>query len=135
MKTKLKNVEVLSNLCRPESFSKSNPNYSFIVFHNSATIEADESLFDVSASSIFIREPGVSLLIKPLGNYSLSYSALNFSGTEASKIFSISNAEPNLLLKPLQIHFIDSLLSKIKTELEHRGSTGKALFVLIYSNF
>jgi len=121
MKTKLKNVEVLSNLCRPESFPKSNPNYSFIVFHNSATIEVDESLFDVSASSIFIRKPGASLLIKSLGNYSLSYSVLNFSGAEASKIFSISNAEPNLLLKPLQIHFTDSLLSKIKTELEHKG--------------
>ena len=121
MKAKLKNVEVLSNLYRPESFPKSNPYYSFIVFHNSATIEADESLFDASASSIFIRKPGVSLLIKPLGNYSLSYSTLNFSGLEASKIFSISNAEPNILLKPLQIHFTDSLLSKIKTELEHKG--------------
>jgi len=121
MKTKLKNVEVLTNLSQPKSFHQSNLNYTFIVFHNNATIEADESLFDAPPSSIFIRKPRVSLVIKPLGNHSLSYSVLNFCGTEASKIFSISNAEPNLLLKPLQIHFTDSLFSRIKDELKHKA--------------
>ena len=59
--------------------------------------------------------------IKSLGNYTLSYSILEFKGPNSSKIVKFSNIEKDVLLKPLQIHYTDSILSRISLELTNEG--------------
>ena len=121
MKSKFKKINVCLNHTTTESISGSDPHFVFFVFHNPATVELNESFFDATASSVLIRKPGVSMNIKALGNYSLSFSLIRFHGSDASKIFSLSNAEANILLKPLQVHFTDSIFTKIQNELSHKA--------------
>jgi len=121
MKSKLKKINIRLNHSSPELFSGNDPCFTFLVFHNPASVEVNDSFFDATASSVLIRKPGVSLNVNPSGNYALSYSYLSFSGQDAVKIFSLSNAEANILLKPLQVHFTDSIFTKIETELSHKG--------------
>jgi len=117
MKSKFKKIKVCLKQTSNESITESDPHFCFVVFHNPATVEINDSFFDASASSVLIRKPGVSLNIKSSGNYALSFSLIRFHGSDASKIFSLSNAEANILLKPLQVHFTDSIFTKIQTEL------------------
>ena len=121
MKSKFKKINIRLNYSSPELFSGNDPCFTFLVFHNPASVEVNDSFFDATASSVLIRKPGVSLNVNPSGNYALSYSYLSFSGQDAVKIFSLSNAEANILLKPLQVHFTDSIFTKIETELSHKG--------------
>ena len=115
MKSKFKKINVSLNQTSTESISESDPQYTFIVFHNPASVEINDSFFDASALSVLIRKPSVSLNIKSSGNYALSFSLIRFQGSDASKIFSLSNAEANILLKPLQVHFTDTIFTKIET--------------------
>jgi AraC-like DNA-binding protein len=117
MKSKFKKINISLNQTSTDSIDVSDPQFTFIVFHNPASVEINDSFFDASASSVLIRKPGVSLNIKASGNYALSYSLIRFQGSDATKIFSLSNAEANILLKPLQVHFTDSIFTKIQTEL------------------
>src|SRR5210317_206837 len=121
MKSKFKKINIRLNHSSPELFSGNDPCFTFLVFHNPASVEVNDSFFDATASSVLIRKPGVSLNVNPSGNSALSYSYLSFSGQDAVKIFSLSNAEANILLKPLQVHFTDSIFTKIETELSHKG--------------
>ena len=121
MKSKFKKINIRLNHSSPELFSGNDSCFTFLVFHNPASVEVNDSFFDATASSVLIRKPGVSLNVNPSGNYALSYSYLSFSGQDAVKIFSLSNAEANILLKPLQVHFTDSIFTKIETELSHKG--------------
>ena len=117
MKSKLKKIKVSLKQTSTESITESDPQFTFIVFHNPASVEINDSFFDASSLSVLIRKPGVSLNIKASGNYALSFSLIRFHGSDASKIFSLSNAEANMLLKPLQVHYTDSIFTKIQTEL------------------
>jgi AraC-like DNA-binding protein len=117
MKSKFKKIKVSLKQTTTESTTEGDSHFVFVVFHNPATVEINDAFFDASASSVLIRKPGVSLSIKPSGNYALSFSLIRFHGSDASKIFSLSNAEANILLKPLQVHFTDSIFTKIQTEL------------------
>lgn len=121
MKSKFKKINIRLNRSSPELFSGNDPCFTFLVFHNPASVEVNDSFFDATASSVLIRKPGVSLNVNSSGNYALSYSYLSFSGQDAVKIFSLSNAEANILLKPLQVHFTDSIFTKIETELSQKG--------------
>jgi AraC-like DNA-binding protein len=121
MKSKLKKINIRLNHSSPELFSGNDPCFTFLVFHNPASVEVNDSFFDATASSVLIRKPEISLNVNSSGNYPLSYSYLSFSGQDAVKIFSLSNAEANILLKPLQVHFTDSIFTKIETELSHKG--------------
>ena len=117
MRSKFKKINVSLKQTSTESITESDPQFAFIVFHNPASVEINDSFFDASALSVLIRKPGVSLNVKSSGNYALSFSLIRFQGSDASKIFSLSNAEANILLKPLQVHFTDSIFTKIQTEL------------------
>jgi AraC-like DNA-binding protein len=117
MKSKFKKINVSLKQTSTESIAESDPQFTFIVFHNPASVEINDTFSDASALSVLIRKPGISLNIKASGNYTLSFSLIRFQGSDASKIFSLSNAEANILLKPLQVHFTDSIFTKIQTEL------------------
>lgn len=112
----LKIVKISCNCTKEQVFSSSNKDFNFIVFHNKASVEANDLAFDASSGAVFLREPGLQLEIKPIGNYSLSYSSLSFRGSIASKLITISNIEKNVLLNPLQVHFTDSIFTKINLE-------------------
>lgn len=86
----LKIVKISCNCTKKQVFSSSNKDFNFIVFHNKASVEANDLAFDASSGAVFLREPGLQLEIKPIGNYSLSYSSLSFRGSIASKLITIS---------------------------------------------
>ncbi len=121
MSIKIRTVSYLPSRSLPEAYSSGDNHFIFILFHNSASVEANDLVFDASAGSVFLRKPGLPMEIKPLGNYSLSYSSLLFNGLDASKIVKLSNIESNVVLQPLQIHYTDSILGKISSELSNLG--------------
>lgn len=121
MNPKIKSINLLTNNTKPVSFSLIDKNFAFVIFHNSASVEANDLLLDAPSGSVILRQPGLQLDIRPLGNYTLSYSILSFRGTDAHKLSSLSNIEPNILLKPLQIHYTDSILTKIGFEITNKS--------------
>ena len=121
MKKSLKNIKFQKCFSQPIKLEKDDKSFAFFVFHNFASLEAKHSIFDASPGNVFLRSPGLELKVKTQGNYSLSYSILEFKGSVSSKIIKISNIEENVLLKPLQIHYSDSILSKISLELSSNG--------------
>ena len=94
MKSKFKKINISLNQTSADSINVSDPQFTFIVFHNPASVEINDSFFDASASSVLIRKPGVSLNIKASGNYALSYSLIRFQGSDATKIFSYPMLKP-----------------------------------------
>ena len=103
MKSNLKSITLNRNSSKPLNISKEDKTYAFISFENFAAVEANNLVVDASPSTIFVRTPGTPVTITPLRNYTLSYSCFTCKGSDASKILSLSNVEPNVLLKPLQI--------------------------------
>ena len=99
------------------AINSSDPTFIFFLFNNHASIEVNDSIFDAAPETIFLRCPGVSFDLKPLRNHSLSYTSIGLAGTQVKKIVNYSRIDTNILLKPLQIHFADSILTKIETEI------------------
>jgi PAS domain S-box-containing protein len=111
----------------PLVINSSDKSFTFFLFSNHASVEANDSVLVASPGTIFLRSPSVSFEIKPLGNYSLSYTSLTLSGPTVKTIVSCSGIDTNILLEPLQIHFADSILTKIHTELSSRGINWKGV--------
>jgi len=105
----------------------SDMSFIFFLFNNHASIEANDSVFDAAPGSIFLRSPGVSFEVKPLGIHSLSFSFLSLKGPQVKKIVSFSSIDTDILLKPLQIHFADSILAKIESEVSLLGFNWKGV--------
>lgn len=110
----------------------SDQSFTFFLFNNHASLEANNSVFDAAPGSIFLRSPGVSFEVKPLGNYSLSFSSLALKGPQVKKVVSLSNIDTDILLKPLQIHFADSILTKIDTELSAHGFNWHGVTIALF---
>ena len=99
------------------AINSSDSTFIFFLFNNHASIEVNDSIFDAAPETIFLRCPGVSFDLKPLRNHSLSYTSIGLAGTQVKKIVNYSRIDTDVLLKPLQIHFADSILTKIETEI------------------
>ena len=127
MKSNLKSITLKRNSSKPLNILKEDKTYAFISFENFAAVEANNLVVDASPSTIFVRTPGTSVKITPLRNYSLSYSCFTFKGSDASKILSLSNVEPNVVLKPLQVHYADSILNKVETELSRKDTNFESI--------
>jgi PAS domain S-box-containing protein len=129
MKSNIKSALLKKDCSDTLVIKPSDQSFTFFLFNNHASVEANDSVLDVSPGTIFLRSPGVSLDIKPLGNYSLCYTFLAFLGPQVKKIVNYSCIDTNILLKPLQIHFADSIFTKIETELSSHGFNWKGVIL------
>ena len=127
MKINLKSIELLINKSSPDSLSAEENSFVFFIFHNAASVEANNSFFDATPGSIFLRKPGLQMELKNLGEKPLCYSTLSFSGTAAFKAVGLSNLVTDILLKPLQIHYCDSILSRIELEILNKHSNWQCI--------
>jgi PAS domain S-box-containing protein len=127
MKSNIKSAYLKKDCSEALTIKPSDQSFTFFLFKNHASVEANDSVLDASPGTIFLRSPGVLLDIKPLGNYSLSYTSLTLSGSPVKRIVSFSSIDTNILLEPLQIHFADSIFTKIETELSSRGFNWKGV--------
>jgi len=128
MKLKSPNIICVTSCDSIESFdSQDNYNY-LIVFQNPASIEANDSLIDASPSSVYLRTSGEPFSIKPVGSDTpLSYHYVAYKGSLAMKLTTSSNIEANVLLKPLQIHYSENIISKIRGEIDNENSNWESL--------
>ncbi|MEK9772884.1 MAG: AraC family transcriptional regulator [Opitutae bacterium] len=127
MNPKLNTIDLLTENTKPTSFDSDDKHFVFVIFHNQASVEVSNLLLDAPTGSVILRFPNIQLDIRPLGNYSLSYSLLTFSGADASKVVSLSNIEPNILLQPLQVHYTDSIFNKINLESSEKALNWKSI--------
>ena len=121
MKSIKRNFKLSLSQSNPNIFSSSDKTFVFLIFHNLATVDVNDLSIDLKPGTVLVRKPRVEVNIKVLGNYSLSYSTLSFGSSYASKIVKMSNVDCNVFLQPLQVHFVDSILSKIDSELSTRN--------------
>jgi len=128
MKLKSPNIICVTSCDSIESFdSQDNYNY-LIVFQKPASIEANDSLIDASPSSVYLRTSGEPFSIKPVGSDTpLSYHYVAYKGSLAMKLTTSSNIEANVLLKPLQIHYSENIISKIRGEIDNENSNWESL--------
>ena len=117
MKTNLNNIQCTVNASEGRNFTSQDKFYCFLIFYSPAILEVDDAVFDAPANSIFVRKPLHDLKITCKPSEALSYSFLTFGGSDSNKIFNLSGVEANVLLRPLQVHFTDSIFSKISNEL------------------
>lgn len=127
MKKILKTALIQKNKTASLSLNQSDKSFIFLLFKTPALLEANDSLYEVSAGSVFLRNPCTVLHLKVQGNYSLSYDQLTFQGAGATKAFGLSCIEPDIVLKPLQVHYADSLLSKIQIEVKTKKTNWESI--------
>ena len=106
---------------KPLSLTQDDKAFVFFLFKNTALVEVSETLYEITAGSILLRSPNIPLVIKPQGNDPLAYSKIIFNGKDASKLTTLSCIEPNIVLKPLHVHFADSIISKIEVEIKTKN--------------
>jgi AraC-like DNA-binding protein len=106
---------------QPLSLTHNDKNYDFFLFKSAALLEINDSLHEIASGSILLRSPSLPLVIKSQDNDSLVYSRVTFKGKDAKKVTILSCIEPNIVLKPLQVHFADSIISKIQLEIHAKN--------------
>ena len=121
MKTKTSIISSTKDEIQPLSLTQNDKTFEFFLFKSTALLEINESLHEVNAGSILLRGPSIPLVINSQGNGALVYSKITFKGKDASKVATLSCIEPNIVLKPLQVHFADSIISKIQVEIKTKN--------------
>ena len=121
MKTALSKISSDNDETKPLSLTLNDKDYDFFLFKSAALLEINGSLHEVATGSILLRSPSLPLEINPQSNNALVYSKVTFRGKDASKVTSLSCIEPNIVLNPLQVHFADSIISKIQVELRAKN--------------
>ena len=121
MKNKLSIISSIKDEHQPLSLTQDDKAFVFFLFKNTALIEISESLHEITAGSILLRSPHIPLVVKPQGNDALAYSKVYFKGKDASKVTTLSCIEPDIVLKPLHVHFADSIISKIEVEIKTKN--------------
>ncbi len=101
----------------------------YVIFQFSRRVSIENDLFsaEAAAGAFFFRTPDQPLVVRPIESGKAYAHCLAISGSIPKKLFSLCGLESNVIHKPLQTEFADSIFSKLSNEINHASPNWQAV--------